>query len=847
MIEQQHPELRPAGPTNDKPTVAANGASGDGDRSASATVLTSMSTILKDFDYKSLVPGALVGLVSYLAMVVLAVVTLVLALVGVSASNGGSAEIPSSSMFPSGTAPSLWSVVVQLAVQLVVMSQLGVLGTSVDATIPLLGNVHGSANLFAVPLLLTALSVVILFLGGRIAARRTTAEVGDGLWRGSLAAGLVFSLLVNVGGGIFSIALPPSVVKISPVCAVTFGSVVTAVVLGMFATLAGRLSMRRRAQAKTGVRAGARAAIEAVAVHYGIFLGVAIPFAVVAMGIKLGWQATLSAPLWAPTAGLFLLGLGHLSALNRTWSVGSSMSSSANSSGSDIGFGFGSGLTQFGVPGWIGWLLLLLALIAMVATSVFWYLRRGPLAAKKASDWAVLPAAFLIAGALSTWISTASAAFEAGSFASGAGTVSLAGWTAFALMVWGAATEASARYLAPHLSRYIPMRLVHRVVHNQEENPTPAASADAQDPSSATRPVGKSAGEPVFAAHPALLPREPMGAGRRRALALVFGGIGLVVLLIVGGAITINVLKAGNGPAKPVEAYLQALKNGDATTAMALSDPGLANDQRVLLTDQVYSKANKRVDSFEIVSSKVSDDTAVVVAELHQDGRKTQTSFSLRKANPELLDDHWKMESAPIGSVSVSTNSPVNTVLVNGQEINIGSRSAGLNLPALPGEYVVELPSSQKYLTAAKSTVLVPLDLQTTPTLSLEVEASEALKAEAMAQVDAHLAECLKSTEGQPTDCPFSMYSSSSHARNFHWSMPSKPSFSLTRDPYSGSDFALRLSTVTSGKATVSYEEDNSYGFGSPEWKPATDTMSFSLDATVTLENGEVKIVYSRY
>ncbi|ALV43228.1 hypothetical protein AU252_20395 [Pseudarthrobacter sulfonivorans] len=324
-----------------------------------------------------------------------------------------------------------------------------------------------------------------------------------------------------------------------------------------------------------------------------------------------------------------------------------------------------------------------------------------------------------------------------------------------------------------------------------------------------------------------------------------------LIHLVVGAVITVTIVRGGNGPDKAVNSYLQALQNGEASKAMALSDPGVANDQRVLLTDQVYGKARKRIDAFEIVSTTVSEDHATVVADLHQDGRKQQTNFNLRKANPGLLDDHWKMESSPLGSLTVTSDTPVQTVLVNGQELNVGlsgsiTGATSVSFPALPGEYTVELPSSEKYLTAPKSTTLVVIGgAQAPPAASLKVEASEALKSEVMAQVDAHLADCVKSTEAQPANCPLNNYSSSRYSRNFHWALTTKPKFSLSKDPYGSSPWRLR--TQTPGKATVSYERDNSYGFGIAGWKPTTDTISVSMSAGVTLEGGKVKLTYSNY
>lgn len=616
-----------------------------------------------------------------------------------------------------------------------------------------------------------------------------------------------------------------------------------ALVIGTLATFAGRASVRPRSATGVGVRAAVRRALETVGVHYSVFLAFAIPVVVIILGIKSGWQSTLSSPLWAPTAGFFMFGLGHLSAFSRNWNFGSSVASSVNSSGSGISFGFGRALDQYGIPGWAGWLLLLLALISIVAASVFWYLRRGPVVTNKVTDWAALPTAFLVAGTLVTWLSSVTGTFEAGSLASGSGSMTLAWFTPLFLMLWGGATEASARYLAPQLSRYVPLAVAYKIAPAQPAAAAPAGTA----PGAPAASVGYAA--PV--AHPALAPREPMSSRTKRKLGLILGAAGLVVVLAVGGVIALNVIKGNNGPDKAVISYLQALQNGEASKAMALADPGLANNQRILLSDQVYAKAGKRIDGFDIVSTKVSDDKATVVADLHQDGLKAQATYTLRKSNPELLDDHWKMDSTPLQSVRMTSDTAVKKVVINGQELDVdldgGSLgSTGLSYPALPGEYTVELPSSEKYLAAQKSTALVTIGAAQAPaTASLKVDASDALKSEAMAQIDAYLAECVKSTEAEPANCPLNNYASSRYSRNFHWTLTTKPTFTISRDPYGSSPW--RITTRTPGKASVTYEKDNSYGFGTADWKPTTDTTSVSMSAKVNVEDGKVKLTFSNY
>ncbi|MGO4434769.1 hypothetical protein AB4Y88_16180, partial [Paenarthrobacter sp. RAF9] len=599
----------------------------------------SASTFVSSFDAKSLIPGALVGSISYAAVLITALLFLILALIGVAVSNGGNTDLPSNSMVSGGNSssmPSPWSLIGQLAIQLVVMGQFGALGTSIDATIPFVGSVQGSASFFAVPLLLTAISVAVLFFAARFAAKRSAARTTAGIWIEAATAGLVFTLLVNIFGAIFAVNLPIPNLKSSPIGAVTFGSVVFALILGTLAAYFGRVSGNPRVPARSGLRAAIGRAFQAVATHYGVFLAIATPVLVIAIGIKSGWQASLSSPLWALTAGFFMFGLGHLSAVSRTWNSGSSMSSSSNSSGSDISFGFGNALTQFGVPGWAGWLMLLLALVSIVVASVFWYMRRGPVVSNKIADWVMLPAAFLVAGMLMTWLSGVTGKFDAGSLASGAASMTLAWWTPFFLLLWGGATEVSARFLAPQLSRFVPLPLANKIA--------PAQAVVAEQV--AASPVD---GQPVQAAaagYPALTPKEPMTAQAKRKLGLILGAAGLVVVLIVGGFIAVDVIKGNNGPDKAVAGYLQALQNGEASKAMAIADPGAANDQRALLTDEVYSKAGKRIDRFEVVSTNVSNDTATVVAAMYQDGRREQTTYRLHKSNPEFLDDHWVMDSA---------------------------------------------------------------------------------------------------------------------------------------------------------------------------------------------------------
>jgi hypothetical protein len=135
----------------------------------SPAVRGALQEVFKSFNYITLVPGAALGAAAFLATLFVSLTLVVLALAGVSASNSGSTALPSNPMIPADVKQSPWSMVAQLAVQLVAMGFFGAPGLTVKASIPFLGNIDGSGGVFAVPLILTAISAALLYLGARLA------------------------------------------------------------------------------------------------------------------------------------------------------------------------------------------------------------------------------------------------------------------------------------------------------------------------------------------------------------------------------------------------------------------------------------------------------------------------------------------------------------------------------------------------------------------------------------------------------------------------------------------------------------------------------------------------------
>ncbi len=420
---------------------------------------------------KKLWVGAVAGAGAYVVSLLAAVVLLLLVLVGTTASgSGGNSSIPSNPFTGTGSdasMPSMWSMLFPMAAQLVTMGMLGTTGTSIDATVPFLGPLHGSGSVFAVPFLLTAISIAALLLSGWFAQKKARALSRTALWAQVLTTGIVFSLVVNVVAAIAAITFRIPGIGVIRISAAGPMPGLVASVVGAAAAFAGHKLHGRGQRSEITVGPLVRDAFLTAGAHLGVFSVVAVPIVVIVAGIKAGWAATLSAPLWAPTAGMYLFGLGHLGALGRTWDASSAVSSSSNNTGSEFGYGPGTALTQVDIPGWTGWLLVLLALVSVLAASVLWRLRSGAMAGPGVVGWLYLPGAFLVVGIFVTWLSTVSGTVDVGSLANASGSLGLAAWTPFLLLVWGAVTEAASRYVAPHLIRAIPADVVSRLVNSR--------------------------------------------------------------------------------------------------------------------------------------------------------------------------------------------------------------------------------------------------------------------------------------------------------------------------------------------------------------------------------------------
>ncbi|PNH84034.1 hypothetical protein [Arthrobacter sp. AFG20] len=800
------------------------------------------------FDFRLLWTGAAAAAAAYAAVYLFSLAAVLLSLAGIAASQGN--PIPAlGGAIAAEQAPDAWSQLGQLTAQLVAMAHLGSAGTAVAGVVPFLGAVRGEGHLHAVPVAVLLISAVGIYLAGRLAELRFPSAGRPQLLLQSAVSGAVFALLVNGVAAAAAVRFPPGGgFSVDPISAGGWSVLVAFLLAAGLSVLSRNAIYARRAPfaGASLLRGKLNLPLAAVAVHTAVFSVIAIPAAWITAAVSGGWAALLSGPLLMGNAGGYGLVAGHLGGLHvlsETTAIFGAQES-RNEDQTIYGFGADAAGTDAAVAAWAA---LALALVCTVISGLCVLLRRGPVSNSDLRSWAPVPAGFLLLGLLLLPLLTVRADFDAPGLASGQYVLAPAWWSPAVFLAWGLLVEISARFLAPYLVPVLPARL-QRVLRVLPARP------QGSQPGAAGAPVPVTSGEGPAAAGPAAIgpaatppaERQLTAKGRRRLLVSA-AIVGAVAVLAVGSVVTVNAVKPG--PDQPVKDYAQALVDGDARKALEILDPDVPNEERVLLTNEVLGAAANRIDGFSIISTRISGDSAQVRAELRQGGRKYEQTFALVKNQPELVDDHWKLEAFPLQQVNASVDVPLAAVSVNGVTVPAGQNEVtafgtNISLPAFPGSYSVGLPDSEKYLSVEDQQVVVSGGSlpQAPETARLTVKASDALVAETSRQVAAALAACEKSTDIEPEGCPFSRFAFGD-VRNVKWSITADPDYGLSRS----FDGTWRLSGGKAGEATVSYERNTSFSKTDPEWEKETDQMQFYVRGNVSVDSDKVLVSLSRF
>ncbi|WP_143233322.1 hypothetical protein [Actinomyces ruminis] len=274
--------------------------------------------------------------------------------------------------------------------------------------------------------------------------------------------------------------------------------------------------------------------------------------------------------------------------------------------------------------------------------------------------------------------------------------------------------------------------------------PAPAYASSAPSMSAASAPVAMSANA---AGVPALPAPQPMDPAARRRLKRVAGVVVACLVVIGAGAIAVHVLNSRRGPEQAVEAYLELIADGQAAAATAMVDPGVPNNQRLLLTDDVLGAATSRIQVVDVRVPSGADadlsgsDSVTVNATLSLDGKRLDVPITVKPGDKEYgLLNTWEVDTPLIREITLSSYS-LNAVTVGGTEVSLETSEydgASATQYVYFGIYDVGVGADvSDYLTADNTTLNVndssegELRVEGTPTEALNTLVLDAVNAQA--------------------------------------------------------------------------------------------------------------------
>jgi hypothetical protein len=329
--------------------------------------------------------------------------------------------------------------------------------------------------------------------------------------------------------------------------------------------------------------------------------------------------------------------------------------------------------------------------------------------------------------------------------------------------------------------------------------------------------------------------------GRFRLIRTALIIVGSALIVVVGGSIAAGIVRTNVfGPQVSATAYLRALEQGDATTALRLGGDDAAQSRSALTTNAVFSKAANRIQDAEVKSVSVVGDTAAVGVHYLLAGHAEHETIKLTRTQTTwLIADKWSIVNASLPTVQLTVSKGMSTVPVTANGVNLRAFRPGIySFSALPGAYSFAFGGNQ-YFEPASSTARVTsmTDSSATSDATISVSPTAAYKSQAVSAVMALVKTCAASTSMAVSHCPFEDVS------HMAFGGVSGVSYSMTKEPNLSAVFennVLRVVTTSpSDKGTVTDSYTDSF-LGTPQ--PESYTQDFSISVPVTLHDGKITV-----
>ena len=244
-----------------------------------------------------------------------------------------------------------------------------------------------------------------------------------------------------------------------------------------------------------------------------------------------------------------------------------------------------------------------------------------------------------------------------------------------------------------------------------ERNPqVPPPPAPSQSPTPPPAPSPQNVAVQAVAVPQAGVTFTPMSTkSRRRIKRIVVGVVALVVLGVVA-TVALTIANWTRTPEAKVRQYLDLLADGKASAATAMVDPGLPNDQRGFLSDEVMASSSARIEVEDVTADDAEHSKErVVTATMRLDGERFTRSFRVTEAKKTFgLLKNWKIQDAMVARVDVQADN-VTHFSIGGEKMSVATlkEAPSSSIVLYPGVYTFTPEETGEYIDAAPKTVSV--------------------------------------------------------------------------------------------------------------------------------------------
>lgn len=246
--------------------------------------------------------------------------------------------------------------------------------------------------------------------------------------------------------------------------------------------------------------------------------------------------------------------------------------------------------------------------------------------------------------------------------------------------------------------------------YDANQGAVPPPPAPSQSPTPPPPPSPQNVVAPAVAVPQAGVTFTPMSEkNRRRIKRIVVGVVALVVLGVVA-TVALAIANWTRTPEAQVRQYLDLLADGKASAATAMVDPGLPNDQRGFLSDEVMASSSARIEVEDVtVDDAEHSKERVVTATMRLDGECFTRSFRVSEAKKTFgLLKNWKIQDAMVSRVDVQADN-VTHFSIGGEKMSVATlkEAPSSSIVLYPGVYTFTPEETGEYIDAAPKTMSV--------------------------------------------------------------------------------------------------------------------------------------------